>query len=205
LGLKGERKRALELVEKSKADVVVWDPLSSLHTKNENDNVEIRAVLDSITAINRQTGTTSIVVHHFGKPQQDQKLEHRTRGASSIRDWADTLAALSRKPHAHKTQRLLTFVKVRNGPHRPDILLERDDHFLHHPVDEDSLCPPEQVRDVLIDLGGEVSMQTELANAIREATGCGEKSSRLYIKNAEDRGLIKRTGEGKRKGFVVWK
>jgi archaellum biogenesis ATPase FlaH len=206
LGIKGDRKKASDLIKRSEADVIVWDPLSSLHSKNENDNVEIRAVLDTITWINRQTGSSSIVIHHFGKPDPDRGIEHRTRGASSIRDWADTLVALMRKPHAHKTQRLLTFVKIRNGPERPAILLERDDHFLHHLVDEEMICPPERVREILVGLGGKVETQGELAAAIAQEAGCSLRSGKNYIKTAVERGLIKSTeGEHTQKrGYIVW-
>ena len=95
LGTERDKKTALEVVKQSGADVVIYDPLTSLHQVNENDNVAIRKVLDTITEMNRTLGTTAIVIHHFGKPVEGQETANRTRGASSIRDWADTLIALT--------------------------------------------------------------------------------------------------------------
>jgi archaellum biogenesis ATPase FlaH len=66
-------KSALELekiIKDSGADVVIYDPLTSFHNVNENDNVAIRQVLDTITQINRSLNTTAIVIHHFGKPSE---------------------------------------------------------------------------------------------------------------------------------------
>jgi hypothetical protein len=191
LGLKGDRGRALEIVKEAGADVVIYDPLTSLHSVNENDNVQVRKVLDTITEINRKTGTTAIVIHHFGKPQEGLTTAHRTRGASSIRDWADTLIAITRKKHESRILRLLEFIKVRNGPEIKPILLERDEYFLHSITEDDMLCPPEQVKELLESLGGRIEGQEKLKKAIIERFDCGDRSAVNFIGNALDRGLIK--------------
>ncbi|MFZ5448166.1 MAG: AAA family ATPase [Thermodesulfobacteriota bacterium] len=182
---------ALDLVKESNAEVIIWDPLTSLHSVNENDNVQMRKILDSITEINRKANVTSIVLHHFGKPVEGMNNSHRTRGASSIRDWADTLITLNKKPHEHKILRKLDFVKVRNGPELKPILLERDECFLHHITEEDVMCSPEQVKAILTALGGQVDGQGKLLEAIIEAVNCTERSAVSYIKIAVDRGFIR--------------
>lgn len=185
LSLKRDRQKAVDLVKGSGAEVVIWDPLSSIHSANENDNIQIRSVLDTITEINRKANTSAIVIHHFGKPQEGQQLEHRTRGASSIKDWADTLIAVTSKPHNNKILRQLTFLKVRNGPEHKPILLERDkETFVHTVTEEESLCNPGKVAEILKAMGGEARTQAEFVEAIQEATGCSDKSAKKYIKNA---------------------
>ena len=191
LNLKRDRAKALEIVQESGANVVIYDPLTSLHSVNENDNVQVRAVLDTITEINRKAGTAAIVIHHFGKPQEGLATAHRTRGASSIRDWADTLIAVTRKKHESRILRLLEFIKVRNGPEAKPILLERDEYFLHHVTEEDMLCPPEKVKAILEALGGKVEGQEPLKQAIMETTGCNERSARSFINLAVERKAIK--------------
>ena len=52
------------------ADVLIIDPLSSFHQCNENDNSQMRRVMESITNIARKTGAAIIIVHHFGKPSE---------------------------------------------------------------------------------------------------------------------------------------
>jgi archaellum biogenesis ATPase FlaH len=193
LDLKFKRhwKSALDTVRWSKADVVIYDPLSSFHSANENDNNEIRRVLDTLTEINRKLGTTAIVIHHFGKPHPDQHSAHRARGASSIRDWCDTMISLTHRSHEQKILRVLDFNKIRNGPAHQAILLERDENFLHHPTVPGTLCSPAQVRDILVELGGTVDGQKILLQAIKEHTGCSQRSAQDYIKQAVRMGTIK--------------
>ena len=204
LNTKRDQETLLEMVKEAESEVIIYDPLTSFHGANENDNVQIRRVLDSFTEINGKLDTTTIVIHHFGKPNPDQDISHRTRGASAIRDWCDTLIALTNKAHEHKIMRLMSFIKVRNGPQRKAILLERDEYFLHHPIEEDVLCPASMVRDLLVDLGGRVDNQADLRNAIMGETGCKERSARSFIKNAVETGYIKETDQGRAKGYVVW-
>jgi hypothetical protein len=206
LGLKRDQARALNIVKEARADVVIYDPLTSLHSVNENDNVQVRKVLDTITEINRKTNTTAIVIHHFGKPQEGLTTAHRTRGASSIRDWADTLVAITRKKHESRILRLLEFIKVRNGPDIKPILLERDEHFLHHITEEDMLCSPEKVREILTELGGKSEGQEPLKKAIMEQTNCGDRSAANFIALAMERKTIKtqkHPTNGRMKLYVV--
>ena len=88
---------AEQQIRDSGATVVWYDPLVSFHNKNENDNLGMRNVLDCITYLSRKTGAASIVIHHFGQPGkkgEEIPLRYRMRGASAIRDWADTIFTL---------------------------------------------------------------------------------------------------------------
>ena len=191
LGRRQDRSRAFRIIQESGAQVVIFDPMTSLHSVNENDNVQIRKILDHITEINRKAGTSAILIHHFGKPTENSTTAHRTRGGSSIRDWADTLIAVTRKRHEHKSLRLLEFIKVRNGPELRPILLERDENFLHHVTDDDVLCPPEKVKAILEALGGKTEGQERLREAIMEATNCGDRSARAFIDLAIERRVVR--------------
>jgi DNA primase catalytic core len=191
MGRPQDRAKMTEIVQESGAEVVIYDPLTSLHRVNENDNVQIRIILDNLTEINRRTGTTAMLIHHFGKPNENTTTAHRTRGASSIKDWADTLVAVTRKKHEHRILRLVEFIKVRNGPERKPMLIERDENFLHHITEEDMLCPPEKVREILTGLGGHIEGQEPLKQAIIEAVGCSPRSAATFISLAVERGTIR--------------
>jgi len=204
LKLKRDREKALNLVKKSGAEVVILDPLQSLHSESENDNIGMRQVLDTITHINREAGTSAILVHHFGKPTEGYELNHRIRGASSIRDWADTIITITKKPHSHKILRKLTFTKVRNGPEHPPILLQRDTkYFTHSVVEEETLVSPYKVAEILQSLGGRIESQTQLIEAIAEETGCGKRSAVKYIKEAVGVTVNEFKTSGKMKGYQV--
>ena len=92
--------------------MVVYDPLSSLHQENENNNTNMRWIMDNLTEINRRTKTTTIVMHHYGKPGKEESgANYRTRGASSIRDSDDTLLGFSRQKSNDLVLRNLEFIK----------------------------------------------------------------------------------------------
>ncbi|MCB2184020.1 MAG: AAA family ATPase [Desulfobulbaceae bacterium] len=208
LGTSRGKELALELIKESNADVIIWDPLTSLHSVNENDNVQMRRILDTVTEISRKTNTTSIVVHHFGKPSEGVATAYRTRGASSIKDWADTLLALTHKKHEHKILRTLEYVKVRNGPEPKPLLLERDKNFLHRLTESDVMCPPGRVREIILELGGKVEGQKQLKEAIMQQSGCSDKTARQYITGAIQMGTIKEIPDAthsQRKNYYAFK
>jgi RecA-family ATPase len=204
LKLKGSRAEAHTLVKDSGADVIIWDPLSSLHQGNENDNIHMRTVLDTITEINRKANTSAIILHHWGKPQEGREEEYRLRGAISIKDWADTLIQMTRKKHKSKILHYLTFTKIRNGPEQRPILIHADKkYFTHDVIEEDTLANPQKVAEILENLGGQVETQAELKEAIIQEVGCSEKTAKNYIKNAVNKTIKEHDTGTKTKGYYV--
>lgn len=205
LGLKGDRTRLLELVKESKAEVVIYDCLSNLHSKDENKNIQMREILDSLTEVNAVAGTSCILIHHFGKPHDGIADKYRTRGAQSIVDWCVTGAILTEKPHENKILRQLSFIKVRDGAIPKPLLLERDENFLSSIADEGSLCSPLKVREILEDLGGEVSRQSELIDAIIREVSCSRRSAKKFIYRAIEMKEIEEIdlGRGRKKEYQL--
>jgi len=174
----------LRLIQETDSDVVIWDPLTNLHSVNENENGPMRRVLNSITEIGRETGATSIVIDHYGKPNETHGSRHRTRGASSKKDWADTLIGIERLGGSDENKIKVEFHKVRNGRSPAPLLLERTEAMLHVASYENSACSPVEVRAILQGLGGVVKEQKPLLKAIIEKANCGEKTARKYIQQA---------------------
>jgi len=191
LGDKKDLALLIQMIGKYQAQVVIYDPLSSLHRANENDNAQMRWIMDNLTQISRRTNTSSIVVHHYGKPSKDDSGNgYRTRGASSIKDWCDTLIGVSRQK-GETILRTLDFVKVRNGPEPKSVTLERNkETFVHFLVDQEEICPPGKVKAILARLGGRVESQEELLKAIMEETDCGVRRARHFVKQAVSTGAI---------------
>lgn len=182
---KVDRTRLITLIQKSGAEVVIYDPLSSLHQANENDNAQMRHIMDNLTEISRRTGTTAIVVHHYGKPGKDGAGgADQTRGASSIQDWADTLLGYSPKKSDELLLRNLDFFKVRCGPEVKPLILARDkETFLHHVSEGDTLCSPAKVTAIIEGFGGQMERKT-LLRAIQSAVGCAERRAREFLDEA---------------------
>tara|TARA_Y100000310_G_C20677625_1_gene814017 strand:- start:291 stop:1628 length:1338 start_codon:yes stop_codon:yes gene_type:complete len=206
LHLKRDYMKAYQLVKKARADVVIWDPLSCIHSANENDNNQIRTVLNTLTLISRNLGTTCIVVHHFGKPAKDGNdisLAYRARGASAIRDWADTKVGVLKKKNEDRILRELHFTKIRNGPARPEILLERDNFFCHKIVTEETLCTVDIVVEILHRMGGNAESQAPLLEEIMSETGCGQRTAHRKLKESVDAGYVKTVTDGRKKGYFI--
>lgn len=198
--------RLFELVAEIKPHVVVFDCLSNLHSAPENDNVRMRNVMDVFTDLNATLGVSSIVIHHFGKPTEGSQNKYRVRGASGITDWADCVFTYSHKKHESRVLRYLENTKMRNAREIRPLLLERNGNFLSIIVDEDNLCPPTKVVEILNTLGGEVLKQKDLISAIQHETDCSPRSARHFILEAVRRRFIvdfKPEGDPRYKGFKV--
>jgi hypothetical protein len=187
-----DQKRIIAGIKDHGAEVFFLDPLISFHSANENDNVAMRHVLDCVTNISRKTGASSAIMHHFGKPTENGKLEYRTRGAMAIRDWADTLIALTtKKGEGGKFFKQLNFLKVRNGYTPKPILVERDENFICHVTKEKSMFAPEQVPQIIRAKGGRVIGWQELTKAIQNILECTQREAQGLIKTATEKNLIK--------------
>jgi len=191
------RKIMIDAIKAHQADVFFIDPLISFHSANENDNSAMRQVLDFVTEVLRKTGAGAGVLHHFGKPTDSGTTEHRARGASAIRDWTDTMLALTVKKVQDGYQHKITFVKVRNGREPKPITLERDENLVFQVIEETLKFSPEQVALLIKAKGGRVNGKAELIGAIQYLIGGGEKAACKYIKDAIEASAI-RVVEGER-------
>lgn len=206
------REEAIEQIKDVGATVLWWDPLISFLPSNisENNNVGMRAVLDHITKINRECECASIVIHHFSQPasnaQDEVPLRYRLRGASSIRDWADSIIVVQAtgKSENPGPGRKLTFTKIRNGPRRMPIFLERDRNFVHHRTDDKRKATAITVVEVVKVHGGDDQFhgsKNELTQLIQETANCSRKTAQDAIREATESGQV---GEEVRDGEKIW-
>lgn len=201
---KGGQEKLLELVKESEAEVIFYDCLTNMHSSKENDNVQMRSVLDFLSDINAKVGVTSVLIHHFGKPSDGEETgknsKHRIRGASSIIDWGTTIFTFAHRPNKeHRPWFEIRVQKMREGPlykWTTPILMERDgDYLTHKMISEESTCPPDKVREMLEQLGGEVSSRGPLIDKIIEETGAQKSSAYNYINKALEDNMISKKGK----------
>jgi hypothetical protein len=189
-----------EAIEKAEADVVILDPLSSYHSKDENDNIAMRSILEGLSDISRKTGAAWVVVHHHGKPFQGGATNYR--GASSIKDWCDSMIDMRVvKSSAERTQVRLDFSKLRHGSKLPSLLLERDENLCHHPV-EAGKAPPSMVAEALRRMGGPQT-RPDLVKYIVEKGDCSQSTAYSAIKKAVEGGSITSSGSGKNQVYTL--
>jgi len=85
-------------------DLIVFDPLSAFVTgvDVENDNVQMRAVLETMGLISQASGASCLVLAHLGKPvmnqygQETKRKSYAIRGASAIEDAATNIFYMER-------------------------------------------------------------------------------------------------------------
>jgi putative DNA primase/helicase len=72
----------------------VLDVLNVLHSADENDNQEMRDILQKINEIQKETGCQIGVVHHFNKAEHGSLIK-RIRGSSAISGWVEWAIGIS--------------------------------------------------------------------------------------------------------------
>jgi hypothetical protein len=83
-------KMLLTTVEKVKPSLVILDSLTRVHRANENNAGEVAAVFAGIKTLMRETGASTLSVHHFRKGGASKSRSgDRIRGSSDIRAFVD--------------------------------------------------------------------------------------------------------------------
>ncbi|MHB8084262.1 MAG: bifunctional DNA primase/polymerase [Dehalococcoidia bacterium] len=190
--------RIKERIENVRAQVVILDPLSSYHMLNENDNIMMRQTLDKLTDLSREVNCTWIVIHHEGKPGEkgDKLSRWRFRGASSIRDWCDTMIGLLiRENKEDRIMRTLSFDKIRHGARQRALILERNKrHWTYELTEENVKVPFSLIADCLQDMGGLSMGKAPLAKNIMKRANCSMRTVYNAIDQAMDKILIESSG-----------
>ena len=78
-------------------EVIILDVLNVLHSGEENDNTEMRKILDHAQLMSEETRSGVCVLHHFNKDQKNGRLTQRIRGASAIAGWAEYVIGIHRQ------------------------------------------------------------------------------------------------------------
>ena len=92
------------------SELIVWDPMASfiLGQESENDNVQMRLLIEAINQVGMSVGAACLVLGHKGKPSIDlMGKEHRrnayaTRGASGTEDAFTNIMYLNHGDGEHR-------------------------------------------------------------------------------------------------------
>lgn len=76
-------------VKENSIDLVIIDNLQCFHTRVENENEQMRQVVNKMTELAVKHDLTLVLVHHSGKGDATE-----LRGASSLKDWATNIIAI---------------------------------------------------------------------------------------------------------------
>jgi RecA-family ATPase len=127
------------------ADLIIFDPLAAFVSgvDVENDNAQMRAVLDTMSLITQGCGAACLILAHQGKPTIDQRSgkeiarkKYAIRGASAIEDAATNIFYMGRADRAEeetKEHKVFVLTKRKYKGEAPDeYRLMRDPETLCH-------------------------------------------------------------------------
>jgi RecA-family ATPase len=182
------------------ARVLILDPLISYHGEDENDNAAMRRSLDCLSMVCDRANAAVILCHHYNR-------QNLTRGAASIRDWADNMLLMDfEKKTGNSTILKMTHDKARNYEQQPDFYLERtsDLQFLRCEKPGKQARQIEAVITTLKKMGGSANSQAHLKKAVIVELNCSEPTARRAINDAlEMRKIVTIPGEGQAYSYVL--
>lgn len=108
-----------------KPELVILDVFNIMHSADENDNTEMRAVLEQLNVLQREVGCSIGAVHHFNK-QGDGNLTQRLRGSSAIAGWAEWLIGIEGVSDGSNTRRMSFELKADMPPSTISYTIQTD-------------------------------------------------------------------------------
>ena len=128
------------------ADLIVFDPLAAFITGqegSENDNIQMRLVMDTMSLVAQNTGASSLILAHQGKPVVDYKTgtemsrkKYAIRGASGVEDAATNIfyfGMAEGQSEASKGSKIYKLLKRKYKGDAPDEyrLMRNQDNLTH--------------------------------------------------------------------------
>ncbi|AXS79833.1 AAA family ATPase [Dechloromonas sp. HYN0024] len=184
------------LIEDLDVDLVVWDVLARMHSKDEM-TIEMLHVMQEIRRVS--AGRAHVVVHHARKPPSDStapQTAHDIRGSSSIFGECDGVFVITAR--SGQGARFALTAQLRAG-RAPDLmLLDRDEHTLRFvdPVEQEAA-------ELGIKLGEVFQEQTvietnaELMSRLMAVFGVEERQAHRYAKKAVELGYLRTVKNGR--------
>jgi hypothetical protein len=193
------REAYIRVIERERIDLAIFDSfLCFFNLRNENDNTEVRNILELVKEIPDRTGAAILFVDHAGKPSPEKAragIKVTPRGASAKGDWADVVMTLEEREHEARKLRALRFSKTRFNLPMPTIILEVGPNLVFAPSGEDEICPVFTVRQVVEDAPGIAAMN--LYGKLMGLTGCSDKTAKKSTARAIELGFIRREKSGR--------
>jgi hypothetical protein len=115
--------KVVQFIRENKCVAVFIDHLRAIHNSDQNSSMEMKSVLDSFTAIRRETGAAVITIHHIskGEPRKRSHELLRMEGTQHFLSWADSAIGLFVNDRGTHN---LAF-KMRGAPKPEGLVLQR--------------------------------------------------------------------------------
>jgi len=193
------REAYIRIIEQQKIDLVIFDSfLCFVNLRNENDNTEVRNLLEQVSEIPARTGAAILFIDHAAKASPDKLkagIRVTPRGASAKADWADVVITIEEREDEARKLRLIRFPKTRYNLPMPPLLVEVGPNLVFVPSGLEEVCPPFTVRQVVEDHPGICG--NELYAELTKLTGCSRRTAISATNRTVTLGFIRRVVSGR--------
>jgi hypothetical protein len=182
------------------AEVIVLDPLYSMHDQDENDTRAMAALCQSLLRLRDASRAALVLVHHTRKSITREEIGRAFRGSSALHAVGDSYMLLTR-PSAQRSTLELRF-QFRYAASQPPRLLEFNPQTLwfsssgEAPIQPAAVPRKVQSADVsqaLAQRGGQLRY-SQLREEIMRRTQCSKRTAQLAIGQASQQGLVRQAG-----------
>ena len=130
-------------LKKVKPEFLILDVLNVLHGRDENDNQEMRRILEQLTLIQQEVGCSICVLHHFNK-MSEGSMTQRLRGSSAIAGWAEWLVGIEPVPGESGTRSMEFELKAAMSPEPLRFEIVSDEYGGDTRLEKSEWAPPDQ-------------------------------------------------------------
>lgn len=187
--------------------VIFFDTLSMIHTKNENDNGEMKEINKLMLQLIKDTGCTIIILHHNRKLIKGEKASHTTaRGASEIISKAASQLILDSSYDVEGNNGITEMIIEQAKRRRPSAISKLAIDVSYNFDTKNTSWNFKDINDNLVAI---VEAKTAIINILsNDNSGIGvkhfvdninisEKNIRDALKQLEDNGVINKKKRGK--------
>jgi hypothetical protein len=178
----GDQLRLAATVKKTKARLLLLDPLVRLHRGDESSSQDISRLLSFLRAIQQEHGVAIVVVHHMRKAPTNDPGQ-ALRGSGDLHAWSDSALYYAKGKPFHRLS-----IEHRSRPARRDLAIQlAGDPPRLLATDAHDLSLAERVLAALAD--GHLT-RTDL----RERLGVRNEDLADTLRQLEQDGRVRRTG-----------
>jgi hypothetical protein len=178
------------------AEVIVLDPLYSMHDQDENDTRAMAAFCQSLLRLRDASRAALVLVHHTRKSISREEIGSAFRGSSALHAVGDSYLLLTR-PSSQLPGLELRF-QFRYAAPQPPRRLEFNPQTLWFSPAESAPTPTTvgrkvettQVRQTLAQHGGQLRYN-QLREEIMQSRQCSKRTAQLAITQAAQQGEIR--------------
>jgi hypothetical protein len=197
------RETYARIVDKEKIELLIFDSfLPFFNLRNENDNTEVRNVLELVNELPDNTGCAVLFIDHAAKATPDKAkagIKVMPRGAGAKGDWADVVMTLEEREDEARKLRVLRFPKTRFNVPIPAVVLEVRPDLVMVPSGDDEICPVFTVRTAVEDHPGIGA--GELHAFLTRVTGCSTRTAMRSTSRAVELRFLLRVEKGRKVAY----